>query len=243
MTSLLPPGVLFVGPQNKPLAANGTVLPLAVRKFFLSDGVTPATVYQDALLSTPFSPANQVTADANGRFPLIYLAPYVTYRAQLFTAGGSQLEDSIYPTSAGPQVALKPASTARANTVILTADPDLAIGVLEPGTYTVDAIIAFNNASVGVGAAFTVAYSGTLTTNFVSSFGMVGVVNGVATTVSLGTSVGFNFSGGVTNYVLVRGTFSVSAVGTVSINWAQNVSNASPTTLLKGAYMSITRLL
>lgn len=243
MTSLLPPGALFVGPYNKPLASTGLTLPLAVRKFFLTDGVTAAIVYQDANLVTPFSPTNQVTADASGRFPPIYLNPAVVYRAQLFTAGGIQLEDANpYVVSPfGVLAAVKPASTSRSNTTVLAADPDLALAIPGAGTYQFDALISFATTVAGAtpGATFQAAFSGTLASGFVAAFTYVGFVNGGATatmlpinqtvTLNLGNGVAFN-----TNILYLRGTLTVSTAGNLSISWAQQTSSATATTLVKG---------
>jgi hypothetical protein len=54
--------------------------------FFLTTTSTPANVYQDAGLTTAFSPTGVVTADAFGRFPAIYLDNAVTYKVQLLNA-------------------------------------------------------------------------------------------------------------------------------------------------------------
>lgn len=89
----LPTGILFTEPRNQPLSGVGAIQPLCVRKFFLTTTSTPANVYQDGALASPFAPTGVVTADTAGRFAAIYLDPLVTYRAQLFTAGGVLLED------------------------------------------------------------------------------------------------------------------------------------------------------
>jgi hypothetical protein len=106
MTTINPVGILFYEPYDKPLssAVPGVVMPLAFRQFYLTGTTTPTNVYQDAFLTTPYSPTGQVTADSNGRFPLIYLDPTVTYRAQLFqTNGGAKLED-VDPISPAFQI-------------------------------------------------------------------------------------------------------------------------------------------
>lgn len=53
-------------------------------KFFLSGTSTPANVYQNGALTTPFPTTGVVTSDAFGRFPAIYLDPSVIYRVQFF---------------------------------------------------------------------------------------------------------------------------------------------------------------
>lgn len=57
-------------------------------QFFTSASAfaTPANVYQDAALTTPFAPTGVVTADNNGLFPKIYLDTSVNYGVQLVAA-------------------------------------------------------------------------------------------------------------------------------------------------------------
>lgn len=55
-------------------------------KFFVTGTSTPANVYEDGNLSTPFSPTGVVTADGFGRFPAIYLDTSITYKVQLYNS-------------------------------------------------------------------------------------------------------------------------------------------------------------
>jgi len=59
-------------------------------QFFLSGTSTPANVYQDGALTTPFPITGFVSADNYGRFPPIYLNPAVVYRVQLFDSTNTQ---------------------------------------------------------------------------------------------------------------------------------------------------------
>jgi hypothetical protein len=90
-----PTGRLFYDGFSKPLATNGLVIPGATRNFYVTGTLTPAPVYRDAFLQTPYgvAPFNQIGADGNGRFLPIYLDPNVTYRSQLLSANGTLLED------------------------------------------------------------------------------------------------------------------------------------------------------
>ena len=56
----------------------------ATYQFFLSGTSTPANVYQDGALTTPFPITGFVTADNYGRFPPIYLDTSVIYRVQFY---------------------------------------------------------------------------------------------------------------------------------------------------------------
>jgi hypothetical protein len=62
----------------------GSAFALATYKFFLSGTTTPANVYQDGALTTPFPITGFVTADLFGRFPPIYLDTSVIYKVQFF---------------------------------------------------------------------------------------------------------------------------------------------------------------
>jgi hypothetical protein len=54
-----------------------------IYNFFATGTNTPQNVYQDGNLTTPFAPTGQVTADAFGRFPAIYLDNTVAYKVTL----------------------------------------------------------------------------------------------------------------------------------------------------------------
>jgi hypothetical protein len=82
-------GLLQVGvPYRDPHVSLGTTGAGWSVLFFTSASnfVTPANVYQDAALATAFSPTGQVTADANGLFPPIYLDTSVNYGVQFVNA-------------------------------------------------------------------------------------------------------------------------------------------------------------
>lgn len=53
-------------------------------QFFLSGTTTPANVYQDGALTTPYPITGLVSADNFGRFPPIYLDTSVIYKVQFF---------------------------------------------------------------------------------------------------------------------------------------------------------------
>lgn len=60
--------------------------------FFTTGTLTTANVYEDNALTTPHDP-NDITADANGVMPSIYLDPAVTYRMQIRSPSGALLYD------------------------------------------------------------------------------------------------------------------------------------------------------
>lgn len=94
-----PTGILFFDPRAKPLSTSGLQQAGAYLLFYLTGTTTSAPVYADGALTTPLSQTPgtsqpSCTADSAGRFNPIYMDPSVVYRVQLYTAGGSTLEDT-----------------------------------------------------------------------------------------------------------------------------------------------------
>jgi hypothetical protein len=97
-------GQLFYDPYPKPLSTTGGALPGAYYNFYLSGTTTPAPVYQNGALTTPY-PAialpfivgnqiyNAVQADGSGLFQPIFLNPILVYRVQLYSSTGTLIED------------------------------------------------------------------------------------------------------------------------------------------------------
>src|SRR5882762_6987445 len=111
-----PTGILFTEPQNKPLSAAGLPMPLCYRFFYVTGTTTLAPVYQDGILTFPYSQnPTPITSDSNGRFPPIYLDPAIVYRVQLWTAANVKLEDvdPYVPAPRNLYIRTKPASTSR----------------------------------------------------------------------------------------------------------------------------------
>lgn len=69
---------------REPQVCLGPAYAQAAYKFFLTGTSTPANVYENGTLTTPFPITGTVTADNFGRFPPIYLDPSITYKAQLY---------------------------------------------------------------------------------------------------------------------------------------------------------------
>jgi hypothetical protein len=94
-----PPGILFSDPQIKLLVAAGQQRAGAYLLFYLTGTTTPANVYADGLLTMPLSQVPgaaqpSCTANSAGRFNPIYMDPAITYRVQMYTAEGVNLEDT-----------------------------------------------------------------------------------------------------------------------------------------------------
>jgi hypothetical protein len=96
-----PTGQLFYDPLPAPLN-NGAVIPNGFYNFYVSGTTTPAPVYQDPGLTTPYPTQTFngtpglyiVTLSGQGQANApIYLNPTTIYRVQLYTAAGALLED------------------------------------------------------------------------------------------------------------------------------------------------------
>jgi hypothetical protein len=106
----------------------------AVYTFFLTATSTPANVYQDEFLTTPFSPTGTVTADGFGRFPAIYLDNSITYKVTLTSAaisGGARTTD--------------PYVVAMATTGNVSVNSAIGITNNAQGEYTIEAPVAGGN--------------------------------------------------------------------------------------------------
>lgn len=82
---------LFVLPKQVILDTAGQPVAGAKANFYLTTTTTRTDTYTDSALATPHD--NPVIADANGKFPAIYLDPTVTYRVILTDAADVQIDD------------------------------------------------------------------------------------------------------------------------------------------------------
>lgn len=97
-------GVLYsdaISYPTSPLSSRVVPLPYAYYVFSVAATTTPATVYEDGFLATPYPPQavtgySVVTADAAGRFPGIFLDTEVLYRVQMFSQYNQLLLDVDY---------------------------------------------------------------------------------------------------------------------------------------------------
>lgn len=251
-----PVGILFSEPQLAPLSSAGKVQPGCVRKFYFSQSTTTAPVYRDGAQLVAFT--SSPVADGNGRFPPIYLDPTITYRSQLFSAGGQLLGDEDPYVSPPPfqYAKVKQVATNVVSNTTAVADPELQITIPGPGTYVFDAVLEFITAGASgavPGVVVTPVFSGAMqslaksTAN--SSFSIIGNMN--ATSVdnfgSLNGSgagaaglsaVAYSLAGAsALNTLMFNGIFQATEAGVLSINWAQQTSNATATTLNRGSYL------
>lgn len=95
-------GTPFFDLRPRPLSLTGQIMPGCYYRFYETSTTTPAAVYADGALTTPLT--NPLVADADGRFPVIYMDPGVVYRVQLYDAANTLQYDAdpVHPHVAIP---------------------------------------------------------------------------------------------------------------------------------------------
>jgi hypothetical protein len=125
----------------------GTAFANSSYRFFLSGTSTPANVYQDGALASPFPTTGFVTSDAFGRFPAIYLDPSVIYRVQFFDNTNAQRWQS------DPYVSqLSTVGTSALSAFGIQIAPTGEVVVLAPNTGGSGVTLILNSGSLGTAA-------------------------------------------------------------------------------------------
>jgi len=246
-------GQLFSLAYTKPLSTSGAAQPGA-QMFFYASGAftTQQTVYADAGLTTPLS--QPIVADASGRFVPVFLNPALFYSWQLLSAASALLQqaDPVNLQDVSISVVLvKPADTSRAATVAVTNDPDLVYSIPLAGTYRIemDLLMYAGTSGLTPGLRYQLNFTGTVNGAAGSTLALVGQLNGsppnasqcsfalntVVSAIPLGTSP-------TTSVVRIAGTIQATSAGTLSFQWAQNISSASATTIGESSNMTVTRI-
>ena len=145
--------------------------------------------------------------------------------------------------------AAKGADTTRTSTITETADPDLQF-TLTAGTWDFELYLGMTSgigASGGIRLSF--GFGGTYTNNTKMAWQYSGYINGA----TIATANNLNFTdpffqasaltvqaGSIGDTLIVKGSIIVSVSGTFYLQWAQNSSNTSGTTIMKGSYLKAT---
>jgi hypothetical protein len=143
-----------------------------------------------------------------------------------------------------PVCRFKAADTARQNNT-LTNDPDLTYAIPTTGTYQVECMLEYDSVAAGAGFKFGFAFSGSIAGGATPG-SIVGSVNAAPyATPSSGMIGGTSIQTTVStsaNTQVVNFTTAVTAIGTLTLQWAQNSTTASNTTLRTGSYLKVTKL-
>lgn len=141
----------------------------------------------------------------------------------------------------------KAADTSRASNSTRSADPNLAFASLVAGTYKIEGVLYFQNATGGIDCSFALV-SGTAPTSgrvswVTSDSGTIIVANSGNTLITTGTGAAQNgpLSGGnlASNVVSFAGWVTLPSTTSLTIFWAQGSSNVSATILKQGSWMTV----
>lgn len=162
--------------------------------------------------------------------------------------GGGNWRVLFYQYSVGVSVtsAIKATDTPRISTATLANDPDLQI-TLNLGQYEYELFMLFDSVAAGAGFKFS-ADGVAVDSRGTSPSGATGFVNAAAYGPKLESFVGATLAyatvstGLNSNQVSYKGSLLVSTAGSFGIQWAQNSSTASNTTLRAGSYLTATLL-
>lgn len=243
-------GRLFSLAYTKPLSTAG--LPLAgAQMFFYQTGAytTQQTVYQDIALTSPA--AQPLVADGNGRFAPVFLNPALSYSWQLYTAGSVLLEqaDPVNTQNVAIPVTLYvPANESRSSTVTLANDLYLIYSIPAAGTYRIDIDLQWTTTTAGAtpGLQYEIHFTGTTNAGAGGVFAVMGLANAAtyAGAIQLNTLLSGQAlaTGAGQNVWRISGTIQATSAGTLTVQWAQNISSVTATTLGQGSSMTVTRV-
>lgn len=143
-----------------------------------------------------------------------------------------------------PVAAFKSASTGRSSTTTLADDPHLLIA-LTVGTWSVECWVPIWATSGGTqGYKCTFAFSGTQT-NFSASHhggGGTAFLTSVLTPPTAATNTSITTLSATPDWVRSHGTITVTVAGNLSLQWAQNSSDASATNVGIGGWLRAIRV-
>jgi hypothetical protein len=164
----------------------------------------------------------------------------------VWTAGQRVLAATL--TAMEPLVVIKPADTSRASNTTLSNDPDLVFTNVGVGTYLFDGLLRYTGITFSTGPGdikLGFAFSGSLSASgWVPNTFVSNAANNVDVVCSnFGTSrVEGTYGTGTDVGASVRGYLVVTAAGTMSLQWAQNTSNATATTMRAGSHLKLTQI-
>lgn len=164
----------------------------------------------------------------NGRYPAVL--------------AGQNLTAAVLQAFA-PYAAWKLGDTARASTIVPSADPDLTVGLLDVNAvYFVQVLLIFTGATANTGDIQVIPTSPSGATSVWAGWGQDTSLAAQLGAVHTGFTFGSNGTSSV-RWAKLEGTvFTASSTGAVTITWSQNTSNSTATTMKAGSVMTARRL-
>lgn len=134
---------------------------------------------------------------------------------------------------------VKATATNRVNNSV-TNDPDLVIGLPSAGTYAFQLFLICPTGAGGISA--TMACTNVTSGGWYATGALAGAPMALTGVLALNGGGFSSGSAGANNVVEITGTVIVSAVAALSLQWAQQTTNAANTTVNAGSYLIITKL-
>lgn len=145
----------------------------------------------------------------------------------------------------------KAATTSRASNTVLTNDPDLITGTLQPGVYRITLVVKFTTNPTGgsQGIQYLLNYTGTVVASDPNEiFGYI-IENGTFTS-NFSQTFTSGVNGSATSYTTVGandGLYSVNvcqmtSAGILSFQWAQKTTSTNPLTIGAGSTMVVEKI-
>jgi hypothetical protein len=145
--------------------------------------------------------------------------------------------------------ATKAASTSRNTTTTFASDPDLALTSVPAGTYEVEVVLFFDCTAAASGFKAQLSLSGTVANGVLAPFG----ANGSNTSNFLGyqsyaagvinvMTFSSAFATATQNWIVARGSVTLSTTQNVALQWAQQTSSASAALLQVMSRLTLRRI-
>ncbi|MEY9876654.1 hypothetical protein ABH931_006164 [Streptacidiphilus sp. MAP12-33] len=140
--------------------------------------------------------------------------------------------------------AFKPGATTVTSSTTLADDPDLQIVLTGTGTFLLDGLILYSGAATGTGdLKMQMNYTGTISSSNWTPMGVnvtsaTGSVNFFGPQFANPQSVGSDGSS-ITMAARLGGYLVTSTTGTCKLQWAQNTSSATSTTVRAGSWLTL----
>ena len=145
-----------------------------------------------------------------------------------------------------PIAVSKPSDTSRASTTTQTADPDLSLALAANASYSITGYLAYANASASAGD---LKYSFTAPSGNTTLWSSIRIDLTGTTTIAgpnaagTGNNMTAQTSSSADRSVHVFGTVATAGTsGNLTLNWAQNTSNATATIIRANSYLMIQRI-
>lgn len=143
----------------------------------------------------------------------------------------------LYADSPVLLTAVKPSTQTLASSTVLTNDTALTLS-LPIGRFALQAFLNIANVAGATGFKFAFAFTGTLSNG---AYAQNGWINGAVTAAALQNPVTNVTSYATTDtsgdWVEINASFLVTVAGTLTLQWAQNSSSASLTSMLQGSWL------